>query len=493
MNAAEKYDVLVLGSGTAGKLMAWTMAKEGRRTAVVERKYIGGSCPNVACLPSKNVIHSAKVTSLVGRRREFGIETGPIAIDMAGVYARKREMVEGIVQVHLDKYRAALDKDRGDELILGDGTFVAPRTLHVALRDGGERTLAADRVFVNVGTHATIPETPGLREAKPMTHIEALDLQRRPGHLIVLGGGYVGLELGQALRRLGSRVTLISRGSQLASNEDADVSQAILQLFRDEDIDVLLGTHVLDVNGVSGGRVSLQLQSGNSTRTVEGTNILVALGRTPNTRDIGLEKAEIDVTESGYIRVNDRLETTAPNVWAMGECAGSPHFTHVAEDDFSIIRENLNGGHRSTMDRVVPYCVFIDQELPRVGLNESQARGRELGYRVASVPVDVAWRPWTLSERRGFMKTLIDAQSDRSLGFMAFGPGAGELMGTVQLAMLAGLPYTILRDAMFAHPTMTEGLKALFTGVPQRPESAKGADPRRPVANELVESIGRRA
>ena len=469
MNGAEKYDVLVLGSGTAGKLMAWTMAKEGRRTAVIERKYIGGSCPNVACLPSKNVIHSAKVASLVGRHREFGIETGPIAIDMAGVYARKREMVDGIVQVHLDKYRAA-----GDELILGDAAFVAPRTLRVALRDGGERTLTADRVFVNIGTHATIPDTPGLREAKPMTHIEALDLQRRPDHLIVLGGGYVGLELGQALRRLGSRVTMIERGSQLASNEDADVAQAILQLFRDEGIDVLFGTHVLSVNGLSGDHVSLQLQSGNGTRTVEGTDILVAVGRTPNTSGIGLEKAGIEVTEKGHIRVNDRLETTAPNVWAMGECAGSPYFTHVSEDDFTIIRENLNGGHRSTADRLVPYCVFIDPELAHIGLNESQARERSVAYRVASVPVDAAWRPWTLSERRGFMKTLIDAHSDRILGFTAFGPEAGELMGTVQVAMLAGLPYTILRDCMFAHPTMTEGLKALFMGVPQRLENHAG-------------------
>jgi len=245
MNPSEKFDVLVLGGGTAGKLAAWTMAKEGKRTAVVDRKYIGGSCPNVACLPSKNVIYSAKVASLVGRHREFGIETGPIAIDMAGVYARKREMVDGIIRVHLDKYRAALDKDRGDELIFGEGTFVAPRTLHVALRDGGERTLAAERVFVNLGSRATIPGTPGLREARPLTHIEALDLQRRPGHLIVLGGGYVGLELSQALRRLGSRVTVVSRDTRLASNEDADVSEAVLQLFRDEGIDVLLRTHVL--------------------------------------------------------------------------------------------------------------------------------------------------------------------------------------------------------------------------------------------------------
>jgi pyruvate/2-oxoglutarate dehydrogenase complex dihydrolipoamide dehydrogenase (E3) component len=466
MNTTEKYDVIVFGGGTAGKLAAWTMAKEGKRTAVVDRKYIGGSCPNVACLPSKNVIHSAKVASLVGRHSEFGIETGPISIDMAGVYARKREMVEGIIQVHLDKYHATLNQDRGDELIFGDGAFVAPRTLRVALRDGGERTLTADRVFVDVGTHATIPDMPGLRESRPMTHIEALDLQRRPEHLIVLGGGYVGLELSQALRRLGKRVTLIERSPQLVPNEDADVSQAVLQLFRDEDIDVLLGAHALRVDGLSGENVSVQVRSESGTRTVAGSDILVALGRTLNTSGIGLDKAGIEVTEKGHIQVNDRLETTAPNVWAMGECAGSPYFTHVSEDDFNIIRENLNGGNRSTKDRLVPYCVFIDPELARVGLNESQARERNIAYRVASVPVDAGWRPWTISERRGFMKTLIDAQTDRILGFTAFGPEAGELMGTVQLAMLADQPYTILRDAMFAHPTMTEGLKALFMSVP---------------------------
>jgi pyruvate/2-oxoglutarate dehydrogenase complex dihydrolipoamide dehydrogenase (E3) component len=461
MNAPEKYDALVFGGGTAGKVMAWTMAQQGKRTAVVDRKYVGGSCPNVACLPSKNVIHSAKVASLVGRHREFGIETGPISIDMAGVYARKRKMVDDLIQLHLDKYHA-----NGDELIFGDGTFVAPRTIHVALRDGGERMLTADRVFVDLGTHATVPDLPGLREAKPMTHIEALDLQRRPEHLIVLGGGYVGLELSQALRRLGSRVTLIERGSQLVSNEDAAVSEAILRLFREEGIDVLLGTQVLNVNGLSGEYVNLQLKIGNSTRTLEGSDILVAIGRTPNTAGIGLEKAGIEVTEKGHIRVNDRLETTAPNAWAMGECAGSPYFTHVSEDDASVIIENLNGGHRSTKDRLVPYCVFIDPELARVGLNESQARERGVAYRVASVPFDSAWRAWTISERRGFMTTIIDARSDRILGFTAFGPEAGELMGTVQLAMLAAQPYTILRDAMFAHPTMTEGLKALFMSVP---------------------------
>jgi pyruvate/2-oxoglutarate dehydrogenase complex dihydrolipoamide dehydrogenase (E3) component len=467
VGAAENFDALILGSGTAGKVMAWTMAKEGRRTAVVERKYIGGSCANIACLPSKNVIHSAKVASLAGRHREFGIEAGPVTIDMAGVYARKREMVDGIIQVHLNRYRAALNSHRGDELILGDGKFIGPRTVQVVLGDGGERTLTADRVFVNVGTHATLPAMPGLRDAKPMTHVEVLDLQRQPEHLIVLGGGYVGLELGQALRRLGSRVTLIARDSQLASNEDVEVSQAILDLFRDEGIEVLLSTQVQTVSGLSGDAVRLQVSNERGARTLEGTDILVAVGRTPNTGGIGLELAGIELTETGHIRVNDRLETTAENVWAMGECAGSPYFTHVSEDDFAIIHENLNGGQRSTRDRLVPSCVFIDPELARVGLNETQARQKRVEYRVSSIPVEAAgWRPWTLSERRGFMKTLVDAHSDRILGFTAFGPAAGELMSTVQVAMLAGLPYTLLRDAMFAHPTMTESLKALFMNVP---------------------------
>ncbi len=463
MSEADKYDVLVLGSGTGGKLVGWTMAKEGKRTAVVERQLIGGSCPNVACLPAKNVIHTARVASLVGRHQEFGIETGTITINMAGVYARKRKMVDEIVKVHLDRYYAS-----GDELILGKGKFVGPRTLQVALRDGSQRILTGERVFVNVGTHATIPDIPGLRNAMPMTHVEVLDLQRLPKHLIVLGGGYVGLELSQAMRRLGSRVTLIERGPHLATREDADVAQAILQLFRDEGIDVLLRTEVLNVEGRLGERVTLQLQNERATQTIVGTDILAALGRTPNTQGIGLEKAGIEVTEKGHVRVNDRLETTAPNVWAIGECAGSPYFTHVSEDDFNIVHANLNGGHRSTRDRLIPYCIFIDPPLARVGLNESQAREHDIAYRAATLPIDAIWRPWTLSERRGFMKAVIDAHSDRILGFVAFGPEAGELMGTVQAAMLGGQPYLILRDAVFAHPTMTEGLKYLFAGVPQR-------------------------
>jgi len=462
MNEPEKYDVVVLGSGTGGKLMAWTMASEGKRTASIERKYVGGACPNIACLPSKNVIHSAKVASLFRRHQEFGIETGPVTVNMAGVYARKKKMVDELTKVHLDQYRTS-----GAELIWGNARFIGPRTLQVALREGGERTLIADRVFVNVGTHAAIPEIPGLAEAKPMTHIEVLDLQRLPEHLIVLGGGYVGLEFAQAMRRFGSHVTLVAREPQFAPKEDADVAQAILELFRDEGIEVLLRTQVLRVKGTSGKRVELLIENEAGTHTITGTDILAALGRVPNTQGIGLEKAGIEVTELGHIRVNDRLETTAPNVWAVGECAGSPYFTHVSENDFHIIHTNLNGGNRSTRDRLVPYCLFIDPPLGRVGVNESQARANNISYRVASLPMAAVFRPLTLSETRGFMKVLIDTHSDRILGFAALGAEAGELMANVQVAMLAGQPYTLLRDAVFTHPTISEGLGMLFARVPK--------------------------
>ena len=332
--------------------MASTMARDGKRTAVVERKLVGGSCPNIACLPSKNVIHSAMVASLFGRHREFGIETGQVSVNMAGVRSRKRKMVDDLVALHLD-----ICKSSGAELIFGDGCFTGPPTLQVALRDGGKRTLTAERVFVNVGTHASIPDIAGRKEARPMSHVEVLELDRVPEHLIVLRGGCAALEMSQAMRRFGSRVTLIARGPQFAPREDADVAQAILELFQDEGIEV------------------------------------------------------------------------------------------------------LNGGSRSMRDRLVPYCLFLDPPLARVGFSESEARSANVAYRVASLPMAEVLRTRTLSEPRGFMKTRI-------LGFAAFGPEAGQLMCTVQIAMLAGQPYMILRDAVFIHPTMSEGFSFLFSNVP---------------------------
>src|SRR5580704_17077365 len=459
----ERYEVLVIGSGEAGKHLTWTMAQAGHRTAVVERKYIGGSCPNIACLPSKNVIRSAKANWFARHGAEYGIQTGPVSTDMKGVLNRKRKMVEEGVQIHLDRFKAT-----GAELIRGEARFVAPKTVEVHLIEGGRRMIMGDRVFLDIGSRSVIPDIPGLAAAKPMTHVEALDLDHLPEHVIVLGGGYVGLELAQALRRFGSQVTVIERGRQLAVAEDPDIAQAILENFANEGIEVLLDTRVRQVEGLSGQKVRIAIENSHGEQTIEGTDLLVATGRTANTQGIGLEKAGIELDARGYIKVNERLETTAPGVWAVGDCAGSPQFTHVAFDDFRVVRDNLNGGSRTTRDRLVPFCMFTDPELARVGWNESQAKSHGAEYRVVKIPMAAVFRAETLSEPRGFLKMLIDKDSDRILGITVFGVEASEPMATVQTAMLAGLPYTALRDAIFAHPTAAEGLVRLLASVPAR-------------------------
>jgi pyruvate/2-oxoglutarate dehydrogenase complex dihydrolipoamide dehydrogenase (E3) component len=460
MTEIDKFEFLVLGSGEAGKYLAWTMAKAGQRTAVVERRWIGGSCPNIACLPSKNVIWSAKVASLSGRGPEFGLPSAS-TVDMAAVRRRKRKMVEGLVNVHLDRY-----KQSNVQLIMGEGRFVGPKRLEVKTNDGTVRLVEGDRVFLNVGTHAAIPDIPGLRDANPLTHIEALELDRIPDHLIVLGGGYIGLELSQAMRRFGSRVTVIQRGGQIASREDSDVGQALLQLFQEEGIEVLLNTHVVDVAGTSGMEVNVTVQTSEKKMTLRASDLLVATGRIPNTDGIGLELAGVELDARGYVKVNEELQTTASGVWALGECAGSPQFTHVSFDDFRVVRDTLAGKKRTTKNRLVPFCMFTDPELARVGLNEKEARSRGLAYRLCKLPMTANLRARTLSETRGFMKALIAKESDQILGFTMFGLEAGEVIAVAQTAMLGEMPYTVMRDAIYTHPTIAEGLNVLFAAPP---------------------------
>lgn len=460
MPTAEHYDLLVIGSGEAGKYLAWTLSKDGHRTALVERKLVGGSCPNVACLPSKNVIHSAKVASYASRAAAFGLKVDGAETDMPGVQRRKKRMVDELVGVHLARYEGS-----GVDLIMGEARFVAPKAVTVALNEGGTRALSGDRVIVSVGTRAAIPDVPGLADAQPMTHVEALELDRAPEHLVVVGGGYVGLELAQAFRRFGSNVTVLERGDQLAGREDADMAAAILDLFRDEGIQVLLGAELRRVAGRSGDHVRLEVATPQSSQIVDATDVLIAAGRTPNTDSLGLEAAGIELDRRGYVVVNDHLETTAPGVWAAGDCAGSPQFTHVAFDDFRVVRDVMNGGAKTTRDRLVPYCMFTDPVLARVGLNESEAKARGISYRLATLPMAAVLRTRTLSEPRGFMKMLIESGSDRIVGFSVFGAEASELMAVVQTAMLGQLPFTALRDAIFTHPTAAEGLTVLLANV----------------------------
>ena len=460
----EEFDLVILGGGTGSTIAAWTFAGEGKRVAVVDRKYIGGACPNIACLPSKNIIHSAKVASYFRRSKDFGITCDGFAIDMAGVRERKRRMVRGLNDIYMENYGKT-----GAELIMGTGRFVAPRTVEVTLADGTTRQLRGANVIVSTGTRAALEKIPGLAEAQPLTHIEALELDEVPEHLLVIGGGYVGVEMSQAMRRFGSKVTVIDRNQRLMSKEDPDVCEALRSVLADEGIDILLNARIKRVSGKSGDSVSVVVvqndwQNG-IDKVLKGSHVLVATGRNPNTEGLGLELAGVDLSDRGYIKVNERLQTTAPGVWAIGEVAGSPQFTHISIDDFRVVHANLTRGNRVTTGRQVPYCLFTDPELAHIGVRETEAQALGIAYRLFKVPMGSNLRAHTLSETRGFLKALVETHTDRILGFTAFGVGAGETLAAVQIVMIAGLPYTVLRDAVLTHPTLVEGLIPLFSSV----------------------------
>ena len=338
VNDTSHIENVILGGGEAGKYIAWELARHGRPVVVIERALIGGSCPNVACLPSKNIIRSAKVADLVSRGAAYGVRSESAIVEMEGVRRRKREMVDGLIEIHRAKFAAP-----NLDFQFAEGLLVGPRTVEARLPDGGRKRFIAERLFLNLGTHATIPGVRGLAETAPLTHVGALELDRLPSHLIVLGGGYVGVEFAQAFRRFGSKVTVLEYGSQLLGREDLDVAEAVHAIFEEDGIDVVLGADTQFAEGRSGDRVRLRVKTQGGERTIEGSDILVAAGRTPNTRGIGLEQSGIELDARGFVKVDDRLQTSAPGVWAMGECDGSSQFTHVAFDDFRVVRDNLAG------------------------------------------------------------------------------------------------------------------------------------------------------
>jgi pyruvate/2-oxoglutarate dehydrogenase complex dihydrolipoamide dehydrogenase (E3) component len=457
----EEYDLVILGGGTGATIAAWTFAGQRQRVAAIDRKYIGGSCPNIACLPSKNIIHSAKVASYVRRSEEFGIPKTDFTVDMSAVRDRKRRMVSSWNDAYLSNY-----KKSGAEFILGAGRFIGPKTVEVTVHDGTIRQLRGAKVIINTGTHAAIEPVPGMVDARPLTHIEVLELDEVPEHLLVIGGGYIGLELAQAMHRFGSRVSVIDRNNRLLHREDDDVTEAVQNLFAEEGIEIVLDAKIKRISGKSGQSVKLVIEQHGAEKTLEGSHLLLAAGRAPNTDGIGLELAGVGLTDRGYIKVNERLETTAPGVWAIGEVAGSPQYTHVSVDDFRVVYDSITGGKRVTTGRLVPFCLFTDPELARVGLSEKEAKARGIPYRLFKIPMAAVMRATTMSETRGFLKALVEIDGDRILGFTGFGVDAGEVLSSVQIAMIGGLPYTALRDAMLSHPTLVEGLIPLFTSPP---------------------------
>jgi pyruvate/2-oxoglutarate dehydrogenase complex dihydrolipoamide dehydrogenase (E3) component len=453
----EKFDAILVGSGQANDTLAGAFAKAGHKTVVIESKHAGGTCINEGCTPTKTMVASGRVAYLARRAADYGVQTGPITIDLVKVRQRKRDIVE-------DGRSRNEKRLTGEniELIYGLADFAGPRTLHVTLRDGGSRTLSADWIFLNTGLRAAIPSIPGLLNIPFLTNESIMELDSVPDHLLVIGGGYVGLEFGQMFRRFGSQVTIIHRGHQLLDNEDPDVSDEVRKILTEDGIEVLLEAQTVAA-GSAGKDVQLTVRLGSETRTITGSHLLVAAGRSPNTDALNLPATGVDVDPHGYIKVNDYLETNVPGIYALGDVKGGPAFTHISYDDYRIIQANLlHGEHRSIKDRILPYTVFIDPQLGRIGLTETEARKQNPKIRVAKMPMTSVARAIETDETRGFMKIVVDPDTEQILGAAVLGIEGGEIATVVQIAMQGKLKYTALRDGIFSHPTLAESLNNVF-------------------------------
>jgi len=453
----DSYELIVVGAGQGGGPLAGAFAKAGRNVALVEREHVGGTCVNEGCTPTKTMIASARVAHLARRAGDYGVHTGEVSVDLERVRARKREMV--------GRFRSGSEgslEKAGVHLLRGEARFSGEKALEVAL-DGDTRTLTADTVVLNVGGRPSLPPVAGLEDTPHLNSTTVMELAEVPEHLLVLGGGYVGLEFAQMFRRFGSQVTLIQRGPQLLPKEDADVAEAVTDILREDGVTVLLETEARAVEGTAHG-VSLTVRAEGGERTLHGSHLLVATGRVPNSDLLNLAAAGVETDERGYIKVNGRLQTNVPGIYALGDVTGGPAFTHISYDDYRVVRDNLlHGADRTVEGRIVPYTVFIDPQLGRVGLSEGQAREQGFDVKIAKLPMSRVARALETDEPRGVMKAVVDRRTDKLLGAAVLGLEGGEVMSMLHVAMLAGLPVTALRDAPFAYPTLAESLNTLFS------------------------------
>ena len=460
----EQLDAVIIGTGQAGKPLASALAEAGWRAAIIERGRVGGTCIIDGCTPTKTMIASARVAHLARRAREYGVEVGPVEVDMEAVRARKRAVVDSFSEGG----ERNLGRHETLELVYGEARFEGPRTVAVELREGGVRRISAPHVFINVGARATVPALPGLADVPFLDNASVMELDRAPSHLLILGGGWVGLEFGQMFRRFGARVTVIEQGPRLAPREDEDIAAALTGVLEEDGLAIRAGQRAERVR-LEGRDIVLTVSGGTASAEraeLAGSHLLVAVGRTPNTHTLDLDRAGIETDERGYIPVSERLETNVPGVYALGDVNGGPPFTHVAYDDFRVVRGHLLGGEpRTTRDRMVPWVVFTDPELGRVGLGEREAREAGYDVKVASLPMSRVARAIEGAETRGLMKAVVDGPSGRVLGAAVLGVAGGEILSVLQVAMMGGLPWTALRDGVFAHPTLAESLNNLFATI----------------------------
>lgn len=455
----KQYDAIVIGTGQAGKPLARDLAAAGWNVAVVERGAVGGTCVNVGCTPTKTMVASARVAYLARRAADYGVHADHVGVDMERVRRRKREVVEDFSGGSQRRLEATDNLD----LVFGEARFTSRESVEVRLPDGDTRGLGAPRIFINAGCRPSTPPIEGLLDTPFLNSTTIMELASLPDRLLVLGGGYIGLEFAQMFRRFGSDVTVIHRGHQLLSREDADVGEAVADILREDGVRVMLEAAVTGVNSEQPGVVEARVATPGGDATVEGSHLLVAVGRTPNSDALNLAAAGVELDRRGYIPVNERLETNVQSIWALGDINGAA-FTHVAYDDYRVVRANVLGdGGATTGGRPVPYTVYIDPQFARVGLSENDAarEGREV--RVARLPMDYVARAIEMDEDRGFIKALVDPNTDRIIGCAALSIEGGEIMSMLQIAMMGDLPYTALRDAVFAHPTLAESLNNLFT------------------------------
>src|SRR5712691_8029720 len=455
---SDHYDAIIIGSGQAGNPLAKAFAKAGRKTALIERAYIGGSCINYGCTPTKTMFNSARVAYLARRAADYGVHHGDVAVNMAEVRERKQKVVESF----RDSGLHGLERTENLSLFWGEAHFTGPRQIEVMQTDGQKRRLTAEEIFINTGGRPATPLIDGLDEVPMLDSTSIMDLDEVPEHLLVLGGGYIGLEFGQMFRRFGSDVTIVQRAGQLLGREDADVAEAVLKIMQEDGIRVLLNTEAVRVRK-GGTKIELTASTPSGEETLSGTHLLIAVGRQPNTEDLNLSAAGIESDMQGNIKVNNKLETNIAGVYALGDVKGGAQFTHISYDDFRIIRTNLlEGGNATTDGRLVPYTVFIDPQLGRVGISETEAKENKLEYRTAKLEMTGAARAIEMSETRGFMKAIVNADTNQILGAAVLGVEGGELMSMFEIAMMGKLPYTVLKDAIFAHPTLAESLNSLL-------------------------------